>query len=99
MIQDKIKKRTETDPMLEGTNQPGELADTPDFPAGVQDPALFEQGVDQPGELENTPVEPNEQFLKDVKRQVSQETAPRFVLLDVLDDLGLEFNSFEKESK
>jgi len=99
MAQDKKKKGTGRDlmmglpgqayfgddPILEGTGQPGELANTPATPDSVfsqeqkmqqeginQDPAL--EGTGQPGELYGTPDEPSEQMIQDMeeKRIISE---------------------------
>lgn len=90
MAQDK-SKRTETDPMLEGTGQPGELANTPTTPDSTfvqemnmeeqgieQDPAL--EGTGQPGELYGAPTEPSEEEMKydEAKREASKKIAPMF---------------------
>ena len=61
MAQDKMKQ-TMTDPMLEGTGQPGELADTPTVPSDMQDPVLV--GTGQPGELMGAPDTPDPGFAK-----------------------------------
>tara|TARA_X000001388_G_scaffold56374_2_gene41626 strand:+ start:1256 stop:1582 length:327 start_codon:yes stop_codon:yes gene_type:complete len=107
MAQDKTK-RTMTDPMLEGTGQPGELTDTPTVPSDVQDPSLL--GTGQPGELYGTPTEPNPDFVKDmqgqqaqvdslIKRAAEVEVGKNFSIWDIATDLGLEFNPFKKEDK
>ena len=107
MAQDKIKK-TMTDPMLEGTGQPGELADTPVVPSAMQDPALV--GTGQPGELYGAPTVANPKFVKDtqgqkaqvdslVKRTAEVEVGKNFDLWDIVTDLGLQFNPFKKEEK
>lgn len=60
MAQNKTKQ-TKTDPMLEGTGQPGELSNTPTIPSSGQDPALV--GTGQPGSLYGTPNAPTQDFL------------------------------------
>ena len=99
MAQDKTK-RTMTDPMLEGTGQPGELADTPTVPSDMQDPSLL--GTGQPGELYGTPTEPNPDFVKDMEAQkqaaknaAQAEIAKSFDLFDIAEDLGLKFQPFK----
>ena len=114
MAQDKIKKPM-TDPVLEGTGQPGELADTPRFGPGVQDPTLFEQGIEQPGELMGTPDTPDPDFLKEVEKNKQKtdeeimeslafniarfDVGKNFSMWDIADDLGLQFNKFDKGEK
>tara|TARA_R100001509_G_scaffold74711_1_gene41691 strand:+ start:1962 stop:2312 length:351 start_codon:yes stop_codon:yes gene_type:complete len=100
MAQDKMKQ-TMTDPMLEGTGQPGELADTPTVPSDVQDPALV--GTGQPGELVGTPDTPSDDFIKELdkirkqaKRKESMRVAQRMTMLDHLDLLDLKLTDFVK---
>lgn len=117
MAQDKKKQtqQTMTDPMLEGTGQPGELANTPVVQSDMQDPALI--GTGQPGELSGTPTVADPGFvqevqtqkaqsdslfeakIKEAKRQASMEVAQKFSLFDIAEDLGLEFKPFKKGGK
>ena len=97
MAQDKIKK-TMTDPMLEGTGQPGELADTPVVPSAMQDPALV--GTGQPGELVGTPTIPDSSFVKESREQKALnkqriKVGSRFVLEDIFYDLNLMVKEFK----
>lgn len=108
MAQDRMKQ-TMTDPMLEGTGQPGELADTPIVPSTMQDPALV--GTGQPGELVGTPETPSPGFLRDLKAQEAEMRAKAakrkaeidigkvFSIIDITDDLGLEFNPFDNKGE
>jgi len=90
MAQDKKKKGTAKDlmlptpemsgdPMLAGTGQPGELANTPTTPDSTfaqekamqeqgieQDPAL--QGTGQPGELYGAPQTPSDEWLQEMEK-------------------------------
>ena len=107
MVQDKTKQ-TKTDPMLEGTGQPGELTGTPTVPSNMQDPALV--GTGQPGELYGAPTVADPKFVKDtqgqqaqvdslIKRTAEVEIGKNFDLWDIVTDLGLQFNPFKKEEK
>lgn len=111
MAQDKTKQ-TMTDPMLEGTGQPGELADTPTVPSDMQDPALV--GTGQPGELMGTPETPDPGFVQEVmkqkktneqqienlaKKRALLDVGMSFNMFDIADDLGLQFNEFDKKGK
>jgi len=63
------------------------------------DPAL--QGTAQPGELYMAPGSPEFEKAVDaaVKRNTEIEVGKNFSMWDIVDDLGLKFNLFDKEKK
>ena len=82
-------KQTKTDPMLEGTGQPGELANTPTSADSTfaQETAMQEQQVEQdpvlegtglPGELYGTPEKPSLDPLTEAKREASKAISKEF---------------------
>lgn len=125
MAQDKKKKgtaedlmlptpETSGDPMLAGTGQPGELANTPTSPsqefldtmrleeAGIeQDPML--RGTGQPGELYGAPEKPSDSFLeaqeRAARRKASIDVGKDFSIWDITEDLELDFNPFKREEE
>ena len=98
MAQDKKKKtqQTMTDPMLEGTGQPGELANTPVVRSDMQDPTLL--GTGQPGELYGTPTVADPEFayaMKQAQLNSRIKAGTKLNLLDVLWDMNLGISPFQ----
>tara|TARA_X000001382_G_C3165167_1_gene177617 strand:+ start:531 stop:905 length:375 start_codon:yes stop_codon:yes gene_type:complete len=94
--------RTNTDPMLEGTGQPGELFGTPDEPSqmllddmqeeetGVpQDPAL--KGTGQPGELYGVPekISKHDKAKREASKAIASSFGGKFWLNSISPDLEI----------
>ena len=95
MAQDKTKQ-TMTDPMLEGTGQPGELADTPVVSTDMQDPIL--SGTGQAGELSGTPKIADPEFAFAMRKaEVNSriKAGTKLNLLYVLWDMDLGITPFQ----
>lgn len=106
MANDKIKNTVaqqdsiKSDPVLEGTGQPGELYGTPEQPSqmllddmqeeetGVpQDPAL--KGTGQPGELYGAPISKNDIAKREASKVLSSSFGGLFWLNSISPDLTI----------